>query len=153
MNDLWEENKKGIITIGIILLLAIIFGVLTLLMNNGSKTSEKKLSSEKALNELGTMYYEKVYYPYIEKEYSEGYIKFLNNKSSVGIKVTLRQIQSSIKNVNTENFIDYKNKTICDYDLTYIIIRPNSPYGKKDYTIETKLDCDVKYSSNEKSGA
>lgn len=147
MNDFFEENKKKIITIGIIVAITIVIAVGNLVMNK----STIKSNSKKALEELGKIYYEELYYPYLKKTYSDEYKNMLTDYSDKGIKVTLSTLLTSVENSSIEPFYNSKKNTSCDLTLTYITIFPKASYDVKNYTIETTLKCDIGVASESDS--
>lgn len=139
MNEFWEENKNKIIVIGVIVALVIVFTVINSL--NGKTV--KKDSPEKGAKDLAKVYYEELFYPYIKENYTRNYNDIIMSYEESGIKVTLLKMITSIKNANVSVFSDEKNNTSCDLTLSYVIIRPMSPYEFDDYSIETNLKCDI----------
>lgn len=140
MNEMWEENKKTIITIGIILGLTIIIGIVNIFMNGGTK----KITPDKALKEIGAIYYEELFYPELKETYGDGYKERLRDYSSDGIKVTLEKLANSIPNINAEVFFNINNGVLCNTNETYVIIYPDGSYEQDDYTLKVKLDCAYK---------
>lgn len=140
MNDFYEENKKKIITIGIIVAITIVIAIINMLFN----FSNKKLNTDSALKELGKAYYEELYYPYMEKEYADNYKTILGNYSEKGIKVTLRELVRSIENSDANFF--YTKGNYCNFLSTYVIIYPESNFKKEDYKLKTNVSCVKKIS-------
>ena len=145
MNDFYEENKKTIIIIGILVVLTIIFSIASLFIGKGNKT----IKPEDAMKELGSVYYEEIFYPQLKEEYPELYIEVLNKKGSEGIKMTLSDLMFSLKNVNGDAFIDEKNETFCDAYDTYVVIYPTGNYDLEDYRLDVKVSCNSKITTGE----
>ena len=134
MSEFIEENKKMIILAIVLIVITILFGIINMFMDGSSK----KTTPEKALKELGQIYYEELLYPYLTTEYNTVYEDVLDGYKELGIKVTLEKLLDSITNSKEEIF---ENENVsCDKTRTYIIIYPTG-YEKKDYRIETDIIC------------
>lgn len=137
MNDFIEENKKTIVVIAILVVLTIIFSVASMIINNGNK----KMKPEDAIEELGRIYYEEVYYPQLKENYPEIYKDYLSQQTE-GIKVILRDLFKSISDSSYEPYSNKEGELICDFFDSYVTITPVSPYDKDSYNIDPVVDCD-----------
>jgi hypothetical protein len=134
MNDFIEENKKMIVLALILVAACILFGIINLFMG-GSNSG--KTTPEKALKDLGKIYYEELLYPSI-MENEDIYKEMIDDYKEEGIKVTLDKIMQTISNMNIDVF--FNDEISCGRYSTYIIIYPTG-YNKKDYKIETHISC------------
>lgn len=133
MNDFIFENKKRLIILGVIILLAILFAILA----NVTK-SNKSVSKDESVKEIARMYYEEFYYPSVLKKFSDPTYYFDKAKDG-GIKVYIQDIVDGIDNFDS-SILSNKNE-ICDLGLSYITYYPNNNYAKTDYTYETNFIC------------
>ena len=91
MNEFIEENKKMLILAVVLIGLCILFGIINMFMG----TSNSKVTPEKALKELGSIYYEELLYPSIkENEYI--YKNMIDDYKETGIQVSLVKLLDSI---------------------------------------------------------
>lgn len=137
--DCKDCNKKGLI-VGIIILVAIAVVILIIALCGGKKTNEEELKAN--LEKLGGQFYEKFYYPAQEKSQKD--VKdFISKFEKTGIKVNLENIAkiSVIDKELVEGMVNSKTNEECDKINSYAVIKPKSPYGKKDYTVEVTLAC------------
>lgn len=144
-------NKKNILIL-VITLLIIATMILLIIFNpfgkkkNNSETNHKgyddvlnknvntKEDLIKALEASAEKYYEENYYLTIADPESE-----LEVHSEFGIKLTLNTLNSI--QPFSENLSNSLKKYGCNLDTSRIIITPNKPYGKTDYTTKTSLYC------------
>ncbi len=133
MKNFFEENKKMIIIAGILLALYIVFGIVNSLMSGNGK-----INPEKALKELGTIYYEELVYPYIMQSDESVARLVIDDYKKEGLKVTLDKLLESIENAKETIF--YNDKIMCNELETYIIIYPTG-YSKNSYKLETHISC------------
>lgn len=133
-----RENKKSIIVIIVLIVLLICMSIFNLLFNNKSE----KFNVDKALEELGKVYYEQEYYPKVKSFYNKYANDRLKDDEIKGIKLTLRNIINIFEEVSAEKF--YKKGSYCDFVQTYVLINPKYPYGKKDYNIKVSSSCTKK---------
>ena len=132
MNDFIEENKKMIVLALVLVGLCIFFGLINFFMEGGSK----KTTPEKALKELGQIYYEELFYPNMVEQ--EVYESMIDKYKESGFKVTLLKLLNSIDDAKEEIFDN--DKVYCRVEETYVIIYPTG-YNKKDYKIEVHTSC------------
>ena len=145
-------NKATVgIVVGIISLVAIAVVVIIIatcsLVN---KSNEKELISN--MEKLGSQFYEEFYYPAQEKSQKD--IKaFIAKFENTGIKVNLENIAkiSKVDKELVEAMVNSKTKEKCDAQQTYAVIKPKSPYGKKDYSVEVTLECGFEEKENKES--
>lgn len=130
-------NKKRIFLILIFILIVVLSFLLPKLLY---KSNEEELNNN--LKKLGSIYYEKFYYPSLsgsEEEVSSSLSRFKN----MGITINLDNI-SRYKNIDkklVKSMVNNKTKEKCSMKSSYVIIKPKKPYKIKDYTIEAHLDC------------
>ena len=140
--DKVKENKKIVIAVGIVLLVALASCIIAITVSH-SKKEEPKEDLNAILKKLGTDFYEDFYYMNIGSSDEERATK-LSRYETIGIKVDLdnlsRYNSEEVKD-DIEKFVNEKTNEKCDKNNTKVIIYPKSPYGKTDYEIETKLEC------------
>ena len=133
------ENKNRLIVncviVGVIVIGVVVAVVLIVFMNN-----KTQLTNE--LEKAGRDFYENYYYDQAgsdDKTRSE----FLVKLESAGIKVNLENLARSTENNKgiLDKFVNKATGKKCNTDNTKVIIYPKDPYGKKDYIIETEIDC------------
>jgi hypothetical protein len=130
-------NIKVIISV----LFIIIFGVFFMLKFNVVNEKEQKLELDTNLKEMGKNFYIKHYYNQISFGRKQSDITvFLKNFSTIGIKVTLNNLEKYDASNNKE-FINRKTGKICNKNTSFVIIYPKEPYGENDFAIEVTLDC------------
>lgn len=102
------------------------------------KNNDEKLSA--TLEEMGRDWYENFYYDGFEEKKRAD---ILSRFKDIGIKVDIDNLSRYNTEVNAEKLKDFKmdEEDGCDKTKTKVIIKPQDPYGKTDYTIETKLVC------------
>ena len=138
LKELFIKTKK-IALLSIVIVVLIIIGTIFALMPRNSKEDEIK----DILKDLGKNFYENTYYDSLVKQYGEDKKnEILSNYQSQGITIDLNNIKRLNKdNEELKKVVNPKTKEECDGENTAVIIYTKSPYGKKDYTIEVKLDC------------
>ena len=102
------------------------------------KSKDEKLAA--TLEEMGRDWYENFYYDgFDEKKRAD----ILSRFKDIGIKVDIDNLSRYNTEVNAEKLKDFKmnEEDGCDKTETKVIIKPQDPYGKTDYTIEAKLVC------------
>ena len=131
------SKLKWIIPIAVAVVAAIIV-ILCIVL--GNKSNEKQLTKD--LKTLGGQFYELFYYPAQEKAQKD-ITEFMAKFEKTGIKVNLENIAkvSKVDKKLVEGMVNSKTKKECDKQNSYVIIRPTSPYGKKDYKVEAYLSC------------
>lgn len=102
---------------------------------------------ERKLNKMVSKFYSDFYYDELveQRGSASDAIKYLESYKDKGLKVSY----SSLKEYYDEfgDNMNYTELSVCNEDNTYVIIYPKSPYGKKDFTIGYKLDCNLKKKS------
>lgn len=143
LND--AQKKKLIQIIAIAGGLVLIF-IIVLSLTSGLRLSkEKKL--EKNLISLGEQFYTEFYYDQTQVSLSDkNMANYLKTFKEMGIGVSLNTLSTYSDDVDQEKIksFDNVNGKACDKENTMVVIYPKEPYGKKDYTIEAKLDCGFK---------
>ncbi len=122
--------KKKILLL--IITLVIVSTILTLWF---LVSKEEKINYEQTLIEVSESFYENYYYESIS-----GNESFLENYEDTGIKLsleTLFEMEYVGKDEVVLNLLDS-----CDKENTITTFYPSSPYGKKDYKIETIISCE-----------
>lgn len=130
---------KLIIGFAVLLLAILVIGFMT----GGAGSQEQKL--EKKLAVVGSDFYENMYFDHIVANKSEDEVKeFFTKYIEIGIKVDLDNLarfdEEKYPNL-LEEFTNKKTKEACNIRNTKAIILPKAPFGKKDYTINTEIDC------------
>lgn len=112
------------------------------------KNNDEKLSA--TLEEMGRDWYENFYYDGFEEKKRAD---ILSRFKDIGIKVDIDNLSRYNTEVNAEKLKDFKmdEEDGCDKTETKVIIKPQDPYGKTDYTIETKLVCGDKKAEESKN--
>ena len=143
MNKIKEffKDKKNIKVVGCavggIVVIALIVLVLVLFV---FKSNEAKLTKE--LEDVGRNFYEEFYYKQVGNSDSDK-SEFLSKFSTIGIKIDLENLARTSDNQEEllKKFVNKKTGEECNKNNTKITIYPKDPYGQKDYTIETTIDC------------
>lgn len=130
-----KGNKKRIIAIIAIVLLVIFLGVILVINANAEKRAQRKLTS------LAKTFYSYYYEEQSDKDDKSKITVFLSKYADTGLTIKLKDMKVYLDNHKVEN---YNALSKCDEDKTKVTIYPFSPYGKKDRTIETKLECNFK---------
>ena len=120
--------------IGIFLLIIILIFIL-IVNANAEKRAEKKLNS------LAKTFYKYYYEEQSNKKETNAIADYLSQYSDTGLTINLRDLKVYMDNHKIEN---YKALSKCDEKKTKVTIYPFSPYGKKDRTIKTTLECKFK---------
>lgn len=153
MKDVFEKIKNFVVThkaVCITCSAVLVVGIVTavLVASNAFKkdpepTREDNLKSY--LTDMGRDFYESYYYDAVGSS-DESRKNFLQKYSEIGIKVSLDNLSRYNSEVVTskidEFFSEDENKD-CSKDNTKVIIYPQEPYGKTDYTIDTILECGI----------
>ena len=144
MESVKKENKTNLIIIIGVVVLIVVAIVLATIFGKGNGNQERVLNAK--LKELGVNFYENFYYDQLgesQEEREETLKKF----SDKGIKIDLDNL-IRLNSDNSEDlkslFVNKKTGSSCDAKSTKVIIYPKENYGKKDYKIETVLECGFK---------
>lgn len=133
------QNKKTIgIIIGCIVIIALIILAIFAFKNFN------KVNLDKSLINMGKDFYENFYYNQIGKDDSEKKV-FLQKYESIGIKVSLDNLERYDSGKNKEEVAKFKNEKTgkeCDKTNTMVVIYPQDPYEKTSYRIESILSCE-----------
>jgi ABC-type lipoprotein release transport system permease subunit len=139
IEELKKDKKKMILFgVGIVVCIAIIILLIVLLSGNGE---EEKL--KKYMKEMGTAFYEELYYEQIGKN-DEERANFLKKYKDLGIKINLDGLSRYKTEENQEKIDSFKNSKTneaCNNKDSKVIVYPQEPYGKKDYRMEIVLEC------------
>jgi predicted SpoU family rRNA methylase len=123
-------KKKKFIIILIIILVLILGGLLFYVFSGYNK----KVTAQNRLKEIT-----EEFYGYYYDENKESIKETLEKFKDTGLRVSLGDMEVYI-NSSTEKENDFKALEKCDVDKTEVIIKPHSPYGKKDYNIKIDKD-------------
>ena len=141
--DFIKQHKKIVIGVGAGLLVVIIAIILIISLTKPKKTNKEQLTS--SLEALGRKYYEDYYYVAAANSDDVAQKKeFLQNFSSVGLRVSLENLlryNDTLENKDTTEYKNKKKKEECDKKKTMVIIYPRDEYGAKDYDIRVELVC------------
>lgn len=133
------QNKKTIgIIIGCIVITALIVLAIFAFKNFN------KVNLDKSLINMGKDFYENFYYNQIGKDDAEKK-EFLQKYESIGIKVSLDNLERYDSGKNKEEVAKFKNEKTgkeCDKTNTMVVIYPQDPYEKTSYRIESILSCE-----------
>lgn len=145
-----KSKKKLFIIIGAITI-AIIAAILVLVLFVFKDNSNEK-ELVKNMEKLGGQFYEEFYYPAQEKAQKD-VKEFIKKFENSGIKVNLENIAkfSKIDKKIVDSMVNSETNKKCDQKETYIIIKPTSPYGKKNYKIDVTLSCGFKEDTKKKA--
>ena len=146
-NEIIEENKTKIIVIAVVLILAIVMSIVNMFIPKASN-SKSATDPKAAIEELGTMYYEKLYYDRRVKKFIKD-SDYMEKLSEKGIRFNLRDLLSGIEGAKVEIF--YGGENYCNFVSTYVTIYPISPYKKDNYRMETTMDCLKKQNSDKEN--
>ncbi len=146
IGNLTEKQKKmciyGIIIVLIIIVIVMIGSSHVLEKSNLSPQEKAKNYMEKTVKS----FYEDYYYDELvkleENKLIEDVPTFLSNFETEGIPISI-QIMIENKYIGESEIQENLGKYDCNYDNTATKVYPKSPYGKKDYTLETTLDCKI----------
>lgn len=139
-----EKRKLNKKTLAILVALLIVVILVVLLVVFGKKSNEKELES--SLNKMGSSFYENFYYEQIGSS-ADDRTSLLSKFSTIGIKIDLENLGRYNDGEFKKDIKEFKNSLTgekCNQTKTKVIIYPKSPYGKKDYKIETELSCGFK---------
>lgn len=134
-----NDKKRSCIIGGIALI--IIIAIIILLVFCIGNSKERKL--KQYLEEMGTSFYEDLYYEQVGKNEEERK-NFLKDFTDIGLKINLDGLSRYKTEENQEKldaFVSPKTNEPCDSSNTKVIIYPQEPYGKNDYKLETILVC------------
>lgn len=131
-----KENKKTLLIVLVLFIALIIISILNLIFDNKKSNS---FDNEEIIKSFAELYYEEGYYPQITSTFGENYSDKLKEYETEGIKLTLLDIISTFGDVDEYKF--YTEGNYCDFEETYAIVYPKSPYGIKDYTIDIEISC------------
>ena len=149
--------QKVIALFGGVVALVVVIVAFALLIGKGS--DEKRINE--TVNNLAKVFYEEFYYKASGSGDEDKRVENLTKYQDTGIKISIdnlvryyvttdeyKGLEASLAEGSvTEKTNDYivKNfktkKFECNKDETKAIIRPKSPYGQKDYTIEVITSC------------
>lgn len=142
LNKVKENKKIVLIVVGAILAVGLI--VLLVSVLGKEKVSEEEMLT-KELEKIGRDYYENYYYvSAANSEELKDKKEYLQNFSSVGLKINLDNLQrynNTLKDKNKTEFKNTEKNKKCSTEKSMVTIYPTDPYGKKDYKISVYLDC------------
>lgn len=127
-----RKNKGRVIALIGIFILVLFLGVLVFYNMNGEKRAEARL------NQISKIFYKYYYEDNSNKDDKDAVKVFLSKYAASGLTIRLKDMKVYIDSKKVENYKALKN---CDEEKTKVIIYPQTPYGKDDFKIKTKLDC------------
>ena len=65
----------------------------------------------------------------------------MSEYAEIGLTMKLKDLKVYLDGHKIENYDSLKS---CDEDKTKVTVYPIAPYGKKDFRVETKLECSFK---------
>lgn len=136
MEKSYSKEKKIlliIITVSVLVIIGVILFV-------AFRTNKTELNKE--LENVGRNFYENYYYNQVGKDTKER-AEFLSQFKEVGVKVDLENLIRASENKEElqKKFVNSKTNEQCNQTNTKVTIYPKDPFGQKDYTIETVVDC------------
>lgn len=140
IKDFFRE-KKNIKLVGIIVgAIVVVVAVVLLLVFVVFKDNKSVLTNE--LENAGKNFYENFYYNQVGSNESEKK-DFLSRYATIGIKIDLENLARTSENQDEllSKFVNKKTGQECNKANTKVTIYPKDPYGQKDYTIESTIDC------------
>lgn len=107
-------------------------------------TQEQKI--ERKLKKMASDFYKDCYYDELveQKGSASNAIEYLKGFEKKGLKVSYSNLKEYYDEYGRMN---YTELSVCEEDNTYVLIYPKSPYGKTDFTIGFKLDCELEKKS------
>ncbi len=121
----------------------IIIAIAIFLIMTFMKPKNNKKELESSLKEMGIEFYENFYYEQVGTSIDER-TNLLSKYTDIGIKVDLDNLERYNSGKFKDKISEFKNARTnekCSRTDTKVIIYPKSPYQKKDYKIEIRLDC------------
>ena len=141
--DFIKQHKKIVLGVAGGLLVVILAIILIITLTKPKKTNKEQLTS--SLETLGRKYYEEFYYPSAANSDDVNQKReFLQNFSSVGLRVTLENLlryNDTLENKDNTEYKNKKKKEDCDQKKTMVVIYPKAEYSSKDYDIKVELVC------------
>lgn len=136
------NKRKSVVAITLLLLsVIIIIGVLSIL--KGSSNTEAKLS--KKMEREGAKFYTEFYYDQITVGKNEEEItSFLSSFEEHGIKIDLENLSKFNSKGSSDLSSEFTNsirEIQCDTRNSKVIIFPESPFKKSDFSLRVELDC------------
>ncbi|MBQ9014241.1 MAG: hypothetical protein IJ094_11955 [Bacilli bacterium] len=125
-------NKGRVVAIILLVILLLVVGVLVFYNMNGEKRAKTRLT------QISKIFYKYYYEDNSDKNDKDAIKVFLSKYAASGLTIRLKDMKVYIDSKKVEN---YKALKKCDEEKTKVIIYPQTPYGKDDFKIETKLDC------------
>lgn len=142
MNERFKNFFKDKKVIRIIVGIVVVIGLICLFVF--AFQNFKKVDLNKSLMNMGKDFYENFYYNQIGKDTNEKK-EFLKKYESIGIKVSLDNLERYDSGKNKEEVAKFKNSKTgkeCDKINTMVVIYPQDPYEKTSYHIESILSCE-----------
>ena len=125
-------NKGRIIAIIALVILLLVVGVLVFYNMNGEKRAKTRLT------QISKIFYKYYYEDNSDKNDKDAIKVFLSKYAASGLTIRLKDMKVYIDSKKVENYKALKN---CDEEKTKVIIYPQTPYGKNDFKIKTKMSC------------
>lgn len=138
-----REKKTKIIQIVLLFIFVVAIFIVIFLFANSKFTFNKIEKMENSLTKVGKSFYSDFYYEQISVGKTDKEVEnFLSQFKEVGIKISLENLEK-YKNDDNANDIKILSDGECDKEKTQVTIYPNQKYGKTDFTIKIKLECDT----------
>lgn len=138
VGEFLSKNKKVLIIFVIMIVISIILGIAKKsVINKQTENNDVKPTPETAAELMAGLYYEDILYPSFKEEtYFNDLMDYYYEN---GIEVDLKTLNQSITDVNYEIFVN--SELVCDYNYSYVKIYPTEGYEKKDYRVESYMQC------------
>lgn len=135
-----SKKMKDILELMLIIIGLFVVGTIIFFVLFEKPKSEDDLKNY--LIKMGTDFYVDFYYEEQAKGKSEEELKqYLSKFTDTGIKISLKTLEDYSEE-NEKTIEKFKNKKKeCDKQNTKVIIYPQDPYGKEDYSVEPLLEC------------
>lgn len=135
-----SKKMKDILELMLIIIGLFVVGTIIFFVLFEKPSSEDDLKNY--LIKMGTDFYVDFYYEEQAKGKSDEELKqYLSKFTDTGIKISLKTLEDYSEE-NEKTIEKFKNKKKeCDKKNTKVIIYPQDPYGKEDYSVEPLLEC------------
>lgn len=128
-----KKNKRKVFAICGIIVLVILLVIIIAISFNAEKRATRKLNS------FGKKFYSYYYEERSDKKDVSKVKEFMSQYAEIGFTMKLKDLKVYLDGHKIENYDSLKK---CDEDKTKITVYPITPYGKKNFRVETKMECD-----------
>lgn len=134
VSDFFKHYWKVLTTVVVIVALVVIIVFLF------ARNTQAHLNT--TLESMGRDWYENFYWQNVGSD-DKSRTDFLSRYKDIGIKVDLDNLGRYNSDVNSSKVAEFHpdSDNGCDSKKTMVTIKPQDPYGKSDYKIETTLSC------------